>query len=159
MRNVARCWTGETAAVLGEELQDDLPWNDYYEYYADNGYSVQVKPNPSMENTNTRQQLEAIKQQIFENLRMLQGAPGVQMEQARLPRRCCHPLHTLHATPSPPLLAATLSFALSARGRRRRCRPTQRPLPSMQTRMRAQQAMAPNTALSTTTEIECSARA
>ena len=31
MRNVARCWTGETAAVLGEELQDDLPWNDYYE--------------------------------------------------------------------------------------------------------------------------------
>ena len=31
VRNVARCWTYETAGFLGEELPEDLPWNDYYE--------------------------------------------------------------------------------------------------------------------------------
>jgi histone deacetylase 1/2 len=30
-RNVARCWTYETSIVVGgEELDDDLPFNDYY---------------------------------------------------------------------------------------------------------------------------------
>ena len=33
-----------------------------------------------MENHNTRQYLESIKAQILENLRLLQGAPGVSME-------------------------------------------------------------------------------
>jgi histone deacetylase 3 len=32
-----------------------------------------------VENLNTRQYLETVRQQVFENLRMLQGAPGVQM--------------------------------------------------------------------------------
>ena len=39
-----------------------------------------------MENLNTRQYLEQVKQQVFENLRLLNGAPGVQMQQARLLR-------------------------------------------------------------------------
>ena len=34
-----------------------------------------------MENANTRQYLEQVKQQVFENLRLLNGAPGVQMQQ------------------------------------------------------------------------------
>ena len=33
--NVARCWTNETAVLLGRDpLDDALPPNDYYEYYA-----------------------------------------------------------------------------------------------------------------------------
>ena len=31
IRNVSRCWTYETAVVLGEEISDELPYNDYYE--------------------------------------------------------------------------------------------------------------------------------
>ena len=31
IRNVARCWTLETAVVLGEEISNELPYNDYYE--------------------------------------------------------------------------------------------------------------------------------
>ena len=79
MRNVARCWTQETAVVLDEQLADDLPWNDYYDYFGPD-FTVAVTPNPTMENANTRQYLDGIKEQVFENLRMLQGAPGVQME-------------------------------------------------------------------------------
>ena len=69
-----------TAVVLGEQIADDLPYNDYNEYYAPD-FSLNVTPNASMENSNTRQYLDSIKQQVHENLRMLQGAPGVAMEQ------------------------------------------------------------------------------
>ena len=31
IKNVSRCWTYETAVVLGDEVADDLPYNDYYE--------------------------------------------------------------------------------------------------------------------------------
>ena len=80
IRNVSRCWTYETAVVLGEELADDLPYNDYYEYYGPD-FNLHVPPNATMENANSRQYLESVKQQVFENLRLLNGAPGVQMQQ------------------------------------------------------------------------------
>jgi len=79
MRNVARCWTYETAVVLGEELQDELPYNEYYEYYGPE-FNLHYPTNPSVENLNTRQYLDTVKQQVMENLRMLQGAPSVAME-------------------------------------------------------------------------------
>mmetsp|Transcript_18611 Transcript_18611/g.56182 ORF Transcript_18611/g.56182 Transcript_18611/m.56182 type:complete len:202 (-) Transcript_18611:339-944(-) len=78
VRNVARCWAYETSVVLGEELAEELPWNDYYEYFAPD-FNLHVAPSPTMENANTRQYLENVRQQVFENLKMLQGAPGVQM--------------------------------------------------------------------------------
>ena len=31
VRNVARCWTHETAVCVGKELPDDLPFNEYLE--------------------------------------------------------------------------------------------------------------------------------
>lgn len=34
MRNVARCWTAETAVALDTELDPQLPFTDYYEYIA-----------------------------------------------------------------------------------------------------------------------------
>jgi len=80
IRNVARCWTYETAVVLGEELDNDLPYNDYYAYYGPD-FALHFGTNATMENQNTRQYLDSIKQQVFENLRMLQGAPGLAMEQ------------------------------------------------------------------------------
>ena len=33
MRNVARCWTLETAVVLGMEIDNVLPFNEYLGYY------------------------------------------------------------------------------------------------------------------------------
>ena len=35
IKNVARCWAYETAVCLGmeDDIPDDLPPNDYYEYY------------------------------------------------------------------------------------------------------------------------------
>ena len=53
VRNVARCWTYETACLLGTELEDKLPFNDYYEYF---GPEFRLHYTPSnMENQNTPQ--------------------------------------------------------------------------------------------------------
>ena len=79
IRNVARCWTYETAVVLDEEPENDLPYNDYYAYYGPD-FTLHFGTSPTMENANTRQYIDGVKQQVVENLRMLQAAPGVQME-------------------------------------------------------------------------------
>ena len=54
IRNVSRCWAYETAVCLGEDLENDLPYNDYYAYYAPN-FTLHYATSTSMENANTRQ--------------------------------------------------------------------------------------------------------
>eukprot|EP00761_Pharyngomonas_kirbyi_P012919 gb/GECH01012946.1/.p1 GENE.gb/GECH01012946.1/~~gb/GECH01012946.1/.p1 ORF type:complete len:430 (+),score=112.06 gb/GECH01012946.1/:1-1290(+) len=77
VRNVARCWTYETSALLEEELPDDLPFNDYFEYYGPD-FRLHIPPS-NMENLNNHEFLENIKIQLMEVLREIQGAPSVQM--------------------------------------------------------------------------------
>ena len=79
IRNVARCWTYETAVALNEEPENDLPYNDYYAYYGPD-FVLHFNTSPTMENLNNRQYIDSVKQQVLENLRMLQAAPGVQLE-------------------------------------------------------------------------------
>ena len=99
-------------------LTTQLPYNDYYEYYAPD-FNLHVPPNPTMENANTRQYLEQVKQQVFENLRLLNGAPGVQMQQARLPTS--PPAHP--APPPPPQTPHTPRTPACRTPRTRRSRP------------------------------------
>ncbi|KAJ8958111.1 hypothetical protein NQ318_006040 [Aromia moschata] len=67
IRNVSRAWTYETSVALGVEIANELPYNDYFD--------------PSnMANQNTPEYLEKIKTRLFENLRMLPHAPGVQVQ-------------------------------------------------------------------------------
>jgi len=80
IRNVSRCWTYETAVVLNEEISDDLPYNDYYEYYGPD-YKLHSQP-AAMENMNIPENLEKIKAKVFEHLRQMQPAPNVQMHVA-----------------------------------------------------------------------------
>ncbi|XP_052774974.1 probable histone deacetylase 1-B [Mya arenaria] len=78
IRNVARCWTHETSIALGVEVANELPYNDYFEYYGPD-FKLNISPS-NMANQNTNEYLEKIKTRLFENLRMLPHAPGVQMQ-------------------------------------------------------------------------------
>jgi len=80
IKNVARCWTYETSILLDTEISNELPFNDYFEYF---GPDFQLHPDVSsrFENMNTRQSLENLKAKTLENLRLLQGAPSVQMQE------------------------------------------------------------------------------
>ncbi|EGG20751.1 histone deacetylase family protein [Cavenderia fasciculata] len=75
IKNVARCWTYETSILVDHELPDELPYNDYLEYYGPD-YRLHITPN-NMENQNSKDYLEKLKIQILENLRHLQHAPSI----------------------------------------------------------------------------------
>jgi histone deacetylase 1/2 len=79
IRNVARCWAYETSVLLDTPLSDDIPYNDYFEYYAPD-FKLHLTPS-SMDNANSRDELERTKTKVMEILQSLQGAPSVQMQE------------------------------------------------------------------------------
>ncbi len=78
MRNVARTWAYETGLLVGEEMNSVLPFNEYYEYYGPD-YELDVRAS-NMENANSNDYLEKIKNQVIENLKRTAHAPSVQMQ-------------------------------------------------------------------------------
>ena len=74
--NVARCWTYETAVLVGEELAENLPPNVYQEYYQPD-YKLNRKSTRVMENANSKLEIERIKIKAMENLRHLAHTPGL----------------------------------------------------------------------------------
>lgn len=78
IRNVSRCWTYETSVALGTEIANELPYNDYFEYFGPD-FKLHISPS-NMSNQNTTEYLEKVKNRLFENLRMLPHAPGVQVQ-------------------------------------------------------------------------------
>lgn len=79
IRNVARCWAYETSVLLDTEIPNEIPYNDYYEYYAPD-FQLHLTPEPR-ENMNTDASLEAVRVELLQQLQQLQGAPSVQMQE------------------------------------------------------------------------------
>lgn len=80
IRNVARCWLYETSVLLDMPVDVQIPYNDYWEYFAPD-YSLHIQPMSELENQNTREYLDKIKSKVLEQVRQIQGAPSVQMQQ------------------------------------------------------------------------------
>lgn len=59
IRNVSRCWTYETSVALGVEIANELPYNDYFEYFGPD-FKLHISPS-NMSNQNTAEYLEKIK--------------------------------------------------------------------------------------------------
>ena len=80
----SRCWSYETSILLGQEAEIELPskipYNDYYEYFKKGDYELQLTKSPA-ENLNTVKYLDDYRTRILENLRELEGAPGVAMHE------------------------------------------------------------------------------
>lgn len=79
IRNVARTWAFETGQLVDASMRSDLPFTDYYEYYAPD-FELDVKPG-NMNNANSPEYIEKIKTAVFENLRRTAAAPSVQMHE------------------------------------------------------------------------------
>ncbi|KAG0493024.1 hypothetical protein HPP92_006422 [Vanilla planifolia] len=77
--NVARCWTVETGVLLDAELPNEIPENDYINYFAPD-FSLKTQSR-NKENLNSKTYLSSIKMQVLESLRLIQHAPGVQMQE------------------------------------------------------------------------------
>ena len=69
----------QTGVALGQELEDKMPINEYYEYFGPD-YTLHVAPS-NMENKNTHHQLDDIRSKLLDNLSKLRHAPSVQFQE------------------------------------------------------------------------------
>lgn len=79
IRNVARCWVYETGCLLKRELDEILPPNDYFEYFGPTN-TLHITPS-NMENQNTRDYLDGIRNRVLENLTKIPFRPSVPYHQ------------------------------------------------------------------------------
>lgn len=81
IRNVARCWAYETSVLLDkqDDITNHIPFNDYYEYYAPD-YELHLTPEP-MDNLNSKDSIDAVRIELLQQLKDLQGAPSVAMHE------------------------------------------------------------------------------
>jgi histone deacetylase 1/2 len=79
IRSVARCWAYETAVLLDTEIDDTIPYNDYWQYYEPD-HKLHF-PKTAAENNNSREYLDKLKTKVLENLRCLNAAPSVQLQE------------------------------------------------------------------------------
>ncbi|GAA5980918.1 hypothetical protein JCM11641_005484 [Rhodosporidiobolus odoratus] len=85
IKNVSRCWTYETAVLLGleQDLPNALPHTAYDDFFAPDWklHPELAGGRNRLENLNSRKQLERIRVGVLERLRYMHGAPGVQMSE------------------------------------------------------------------------------
>jgi histone deacetylase 1/2 len=79
IRNVARCWAYETSVLVDRPISNDIPFNDYYEYFAPD-FELHLTPEPR-ENENTASSLAKVREDLLTQLQSLRGAPSVQMQE------------------------------------------------------------------------------
>ena len=96
MRNVARCWTYETAKLLNVEVSNDLPPTKFFEYYtaqqeksgsAETDYKLHIKKISSMRNENSRNYLEVLGNRIHQQLKQIECVPSVEIRTGNLGTR------------------------------------------------------------------------
>ncbi|KAK6179259.1 histone deacetylase 3 [Patella vulgata] len=78
-KNVARCWTHETAVLLDEQISSELPFCEYLEYFAPD-FSLHPDISTKQENLNTKQYLDSIRMTVHDTLKNLSHAPSVQIQ-------------------------------------------------------------------------------
>ena len=80
MRNVARCWTFETAVLLNEHenVPNKIPFNDYFEYFGPD-YNLHITPT-NMINDNSPEYLRKVTQTLLKQLYSLESVPGIQIQ-------------------------------------------------------------------------------
>lgn len=75
VRNVARCWAYETGVALGCQMPDEIPHNEFYEYYGPD-FNLRIQAS-NMENLNSPKYLNNMKTQLFQMLKEMDHRPSV----------------------------------------------------------------------------------
>lgn len=77
IRNVSRCWAYETAVLLDTPVNNNIPYNEYFQYYGPD-FRLHLTPSEAP-NLNAKEELERTKIQVLQNLSQIEHAPSVQM--------------------------------------------------------------------------------
>ncbi|XP_015782606.1 histone deacetylase 3 [Tetranychus urticae] len=80
-RNVARAWTYETSILVDEAISNEIPFSEYFEYFAPDFSLLLDKPcGDTTHNANSKIYLETIVKYAHEILRNVEHSPSVQMQ-------------------------------------------------------------------------------
>mmetsp|Transcript_4506 Transcript_4506/g.4627 ORF Transcript_4506/g.4627 Transcript_4506/m.4627 type:complete len:435 (-) Transcript_4506:28-1332(-) len=82
LRNVPRCWCYETSVLLDTPIKDNLPYNDYFEFYGPE-YKLHI-PVSNMDNLNSPSYLSSIRQEVFNILDSIEAVPGTQIHTGQI---------------------------------------------------------------------------
>ncbi|KAI0345000.1 hypothetical protein BDW22DRAFT_1353821 [Trametopsis cervina] len=80
IKNVSRCWTYETAVLVGATIEDNLPVTMYDSFFRESQWKLHPPLTGKVENQNTPASLQRITTSIRTKLRYLQGAPSVALQ-------------------------------------------------------------------------------
>jgi hypothetical protein len=81
IRNVSRCWTYETAVLVGAALPDELPRTVYDHFFRESAYKLHPPLTGRVDNQNSRASVQRTADACVAKLRYLQGAPSVEMQE------------------------------------------------------------------------------
>ncbi|KAF8894837.1 hypothetical protein BD779DRAFT_866206 [Infundibulicybe gibba] len=81
IKNVSRCWTYETAVLVGASIPDELPMTVYDSFFEDSHWKLHPPLTGKVDNQNSPASLQRITMSIRNKLRYLQGAPSVAMQE------------------------------------------------------------------------------
>ncbi|KAG6918651.1 transcriptional activator that enhances pseudohyphal growth [Tephrocybe rancida] len=81
IKNVSRCWTYETAVLVGATIPDELPATVYDSFFEDSHWKLHPPLTGKVDNQNSVTSLQRITISIRNKLRYLQGAPSVAMQE------------------------------------------------------------------------------
>ncbi|CAP36097.2 Protein CBR-HDA-3 [Caenorhabditis briggsae] len=79
IRNVSRCWLYETSLALDLDVPNELPFNDYFDYFIPD-YKLHIKPLPHLTNYNTQEFIDQTIVSLLDNLKLMTHVPSVQMQ-------------------------------------------------------------------------------
>ena len=79
LRLIIMLFVEQTGVALGIEVDDKMPQHEYYEYFGPD-YNLHVAPS-NMENKNSRQLLDEIRERLLDYLSKLQHAPSAQFQE------------------------------------------------------------------------------
>ncbi|KAI0699663.1 hypothetical protein BC835DRAFT_1405048 [Cytidiella melzeri] len=80
IKNVSRCWTYETAVLVGASIEDNLPTTIYDSFFSESQWKLHPPLTGKVDNQNTPASLQRITTSIRTKLRYLQGAPSVALQ-------------------------------------------------------------------------------
>lgn len=81
LRNVSRCWTYETSLLVDEEINNEIPYSEYVQYFSPDFTLLLDKPCGDItHNANSRLYLESIVRHVHENLKRVAHSPAVQFQ-------------------------------------------------------------------------------
>ncbi|KAF7322165.1 Hist-deacetyl domain-containing protein [Mycena kentingensis (nom. inval.)] len=82
INNVSRCWTYETAVLVGAQLPNELPRTMYDVYFEASKWKLHptLLTQDGKKNENKPADMERMTAALLQKLRYLQGAPSVQMQ-------------------------------------------------------------------------------